>query len=223
LDEPELECGCEEKWGSYKPSYRCGGCQGGLQRGSYDAGCFSHRGSSNHGWANRNSYCASGRYGSDDRSNRGSYGVGGVWRGQDKCLDFQNTCPQKCFEREDRCNICQKPATVCKCFKKQDLCLSCQKPKVECVCYKKPAEYKFCREEPECFEEPKYGCYEPEWDCDEPKWGLDQYEPSCFENRCEKKLDLCNLCQKPAIECQCQKKCQKCYQPQYLCRCQKLY
>jgi hypothetical protein len=204
IDEPEIECVCEKKWGSYEPSYSCGG----LQRGSYDAGCFCNRGKEYKGWDGRAVYGASDRY-STDRSNRGSYGVGRVWRGQDRCLNFQNTCPQKCIESEDLCSICQKPVWECKCARKPlKICREepeCYQPKYE-SCYEQKWE---CSEEPECLE-PKYRCYKDEWECDEePKWGLDFAESLDFG--CEKKLDLCNLCQKPAIQCQCQKKCLKCY------------
>ena len=203
LAEPELECGCQRSWGSYKPSYSCG-CSGGLQRESTSAGCFNNRGSANHGWNTRNSYCASGRY-STDRSNRGSYGVGGVWRGQDRCLDFQNNCPKQCgCLKRDICLSCQRPQLECQCLKKRDLCLKCQIPQLECLCYEKQA------------------CYEPKLDfdcgCESSQWGLEQYEPK-WECESEKKLDLCNICQKPALECGCEKKCLRCYQPKYLCRC----
>lgn len=201
--QPEFDCGSQKRWRSYVPS---AGCGKGLDRASYGVGCFNDRGNENHGWNTRNSYCAQGRY-NTDRSNRGSYGVGSVWRGQDQCLNFRNNCPDSCQKIEycnecqepAICNVCQRPALECGCAQKK-VCGFCQKPALECRCWEKK-DYD-CG----CFEEPQYdlGCY------DEPKWVY-----GCQE----KKLDLCNICQKPAVECVCVKKCPLCFKPKYLCKC----
>ena len=63
----------------------------GLNRDSSSRGCFGDRGIEDRGLHTRTSY-SSGARGKVDRSCRGSYGVGGVYRCPDSCLDFENQC-----------------------------------------------------------------------------------------------------------------------------------
>ena len=120
-DQPEVcGCGCgakrgfcNKRWGSYAPSrwgsYRSSGCGRGLLRASYNAGGFNDRCTEDHSC--RGTYDASNRC-EEDRSNRGAYCAGGVWRGEDRCLNFKNCCPDICG-KVDFCSECQRQSCEC--------------------------------------------------------------------------------------------------------------
>ena len=154
LDEPEYGCGCgcQKKWGavkSYAPSCGCKG-EDRSNRGSYNAGCFENRGCEDHAWDTRGRYSAQNRC-KEDRSNRACYGSGSVWRGQDKCLNFENNCAKPCYKsticacgkpfaecsciKRDICNACQRPALKCACIQKRRNICSCGRPAAQCTCF----------------------------------------------------------------------------------------